>query len=558
MKKINQKKKIPNYENIIKRRFVFLLLLVIGLFSFLLVQTSRIMLDEQLLHSNDLSLLTYTEVLGNSSPRGRIYDRNYNIIVDNKSLKTIVYKKDKRITNLEMINLAKEIAPHIDLDYHKISLRNKREYFYAKNPEYCNSLVTEKEIDKVKQRKMTARELEELKISRIEEEKVNFDEEELKVAYIFYLMNKGYTYEEKVIKSDATDKEFAYISENNEKLTGFNTRIDWERVYPYGDTFKSMLGTVSTEAQGIPLEEKEEYLKKGYSLNDRVGLSYIEKQYEDYLHGEKSTYEVVNSHEVKLIKEGSRGKDIVLTIDINLQQEIDRILEEQIRIAKTEPNTEFYDSSSVVVQDPQTGEILAMSSKKIVNGEIIDNISSILMNPITPGSIVKGASMLVGYNEGAVHIGENTVEFTFVKLPPFLITLLQLYTFTDDIITERIFVIKKLTDQFKLVPTLFFPFLICFTGPSSVWLCFLWYGNIYPMSLCHVDKRTQRNFMTRSLLTIVKLCVTIPYIVLFVQSTDFVIPLPSYFSKNRTYEGKPKILIISVSNVTRSIIDALT
>ncbi len=410
MKKINQKKKIPNYENIIKRRFVFLLLLVIGLFSFLLVQTSRIMLDEQLLHSNDLSLLTYTEVLGNSSPRGRIYDRNYNIIVDNKSLKTIVYKKDKRITNLEMINLAKEIAPHIDLDYHKISLRNKREYFYAKNPEYCNSLVTEKEIDKVKQRKMTARELEELKISRIEEEKVNFDEEELKVAYIFYLMNKGYTYEEKVIKSDATDKEFAYISENNEKLTGFNTRIDWERVYPYGDTFKSMLGTVSTEAQGIPLEEKEEYLKKGYSLNDRVGLSYIEKQYEDYLHGEKSTYEVVNSHEVKLIKEGSRGKDIVLTIDINLQQEIDRILEEQIRIAKTEPNTEFYDSSSVVVQDPQTGEILAMSSKKIVNGEIIDNISSILMNPITPGSIVKGASMLVGYNEGAIHIGERMLD----------------------------------------------------------------------------------------------------------------------------------------------------
>ena len=410
MKKINKKKKKLNYDKIINRRFLLLKILVIILFALLLFKTGKVMLDEQLIHSNDLSLLTYTEVLGNSSPRGRIYDRNYNLLVDNKSLKTIIYKKDKKTTNEEMIELARKISPHIDIDYHTINLRNKKEYFYAKEKKYCDTLVTKNEIEKVKQRKMTVRELEELKISRIKEEQLNFSEEELKIAYIFYLMNKGYTYEDKVIKSNASDKEYAYISENNENLKGFNTRIDWERVYPYGDTFKSMLGTVSTSSQGIPLEEKDELLKKGYSLNDRVGLSYIEKEYEEYLHGEKNIYEVVNSHDIKLVKEGSRGKDIVLTIDINLQQEIDRILEEQIRYAKTEPNTEFYDSSSVIVQEPSTGEILAMSSKKIVNGNIIDNISSILMNPITPGSIVKGASMLVGYNEGAIHIGERMLD----------------------------------------------------------------------------------------------------------------------------------------------------
>ena len=410
MKKINKKKKKLNYDKIINRRFLLLKILVIILFALLLFKTGKVMLDEQLIHSNDLSLLTYTEVLGNSSPRGRIYDRNYNLLVDNKSLKTIIYKKDKKTTNKEMIELARKISPHIDIDYHTINLRNKKEYFYAKKKKYCDTLVTKNEIEKVKQRKMTVRELEELKISRIKEEQLNFSEEELKIAYIFYLMNKGYTYEDKVIKSNASDKEYAYISENIENLKGFNTRIDWERVYPYGDTFKSMLGTVSTSSQGIPLEEKDELLKKGYSLNDRVGLSYIEKEYEEYLHGEKNIYEVVNSHDIKLVKEGSRGKDIVLTIDINLQQEIDRILEEQIRYAKTEPNTEFYDSSSVIVQEPSTGEILAMSSKKIVNGNIIDNISSILMNPITPGSIVKGASMLVGYNEGAIHIGERMLD----------------------------------------------------------------------------------------------------------------------------------------------------
>ena len=46
-------------------------------------------IDEYKIALNDL---TYTEVSGTSSPRGRILDRNYNVIVDNKSLKTIVYK----------------------------------------------------------------------------------------------------------------------------------------------------------------------------------------------------------------------------------------------------------------------------------------------------------------------------------------------------------------------------------------------------------------------------------------------------------------------------------
>ena len=47
-------------------------------------------------YSKNLNNLTYSRVLGTSSPRGRIYDRNYNIIVDNKSLKTITYQKQRR------------------------------------------------------------------------------------------------------------------------------------------------------------------------------------------------------------------------------------------------------------------------------------------------------------------------------------------------------------------------------------------------------------------------------------------------------------------------------
>ena len=395
-----------NYDKIISARFTLFLVVILILFSMVLVKVFDVMVIKNKEYSDKLAILDYSTVYGTSSPRGRIYDRNYNIIVDNKSLKTITYRKEKGVSNEEMLDVANKLLPHIELDYSKLTDRAKREYFFAKNPDVCDKLVTEKEKEKVIQKKMTERELEELKISRIKDKELEFSDEESKLAYLFYLMNKGYTYEEKIIKSDVSDKEYAYVSENNEELTGFNTKINWERVYPYGDTFKTILGKVSTSTQGIPAEDKDYYLEKGYSLNDRVGISYIEKQYEEYLHGEKDIYDVVNSHETKLLKEGSRGKDIVLTIDINLQREVERILAEQIMSAKGEANTEYYDHSSVIIQEPQTGEILAMAGKRIVDGNIIDNTATLLISPITPGSVVKGASILVGYNTGAIHIGE--------------------------------------------------------------------------------------------------------------------------------------------------------
>lgn len=411
MKRINKRRRKFNYDQIINRRFMILLVVVIALFLIVGIKLYLVMIANNDKYEKELSKLTVTKVEGSSTPRGRIYDRNYRVIVDNKAVNTITYKKEKGTSSKEMIDVAYEVVPHIELDVSKLTDRAKREFFLAKYPDVCNEKITEEEKEKVKQRKLTSSDLEELKIKRITVDEIGkFNENDLETAYLFYLMNKGYTYEEKTIKSDVSDSEFAYISENNERLKGFNTKIDWERVYPYGDTLKSILGTVSTSTQGIPAEDKSYYLEKGYSLNDRVGLSYIEKQYEDYLKGEKDVYEVVNSHELKLYKEGKRGNDIVLSIDIELQQEVERIISEQIIRAKGEANTNYYDHSSVILQDPNTGEILVMASKKIVNGEIVDNITSILTSPITPGSVVKGASMLVGYNTGAIRIGESMLD----------------------------------------------------------------------------------------------------------------------------------------------------
>ena len=67
--------------------------------------------------------------------------------------------------------------------------------------------------------------------------------------------------------------------------------------------------------EGLPKDKLDEYLARDYSLNDRVGKSYIEMQYEDILHGQKAKVKNVtdkggNIMSTEVISEGQRGKDL--------------------------------------------------------------------------------------------------------------------------------------------------------------------------------------------------------------------------------------------------------
>lgn len=409
---INKKKKSSFIDEILQKRLLIILILIIIFFVVVFVKLYQVMIIDNHKYKTKLKELSYDTVEGASSPRGRILDRNHKVIVDNTATKTIYYKKNKKITVDEEINLAYEVSKHLDLDMSKLTDTAKREFWIVIHPVLAEEKITKKEKSLLEQRKLTKEDLKDKKLERVTNEEIaSMTDEENKAAYLYYLMNKGYTYDEHTIKTEGvTDEEYAYISENNIELKGFNTRLDWERVYPYGDIFKNILGKVSTSNQGLPVEEKEEYLKKGYSLNDRVGISYLEKQYEEYLRGKKEVYQVVNSHELKLISEGKRGNDIVLSIDIELQKKLEEIINDEVMKTKWEANTKYYDHSSAIIADPKTGEILAMASKKIVNGKMIDNTESILTSPITPGSVIKGASMLVGYNTESIKIGEVMLD----------------------------------------------------------------------------------------------------------------------------------------------------
>lgn len=425
---LNKKNKLGNKDLslLITKRYHFLIVLIIILFLIISIRLFKLQIIDYEDYQSKLTVATEKTVEGTSAPRGRIYDRNYNLLVDNEAVKTIYYKKQTGITTKEEITLAYKIADMIEVDYSPLSTYRLKNFYYQNNFESCQALITNEERDQYKKRKLTDKDLLDLIFSRITEEDLsNYTEIDKEAAYIYYLMNKGYSYAEKIIKNkNVSEVEYAKISENIDNLKGFNTKLDWVRIYLYGSTFKSILGTVSSDTQGIPEELANIYLKKGYSLDDRVGISYLEYQYEDYLKGTKPIYKVGKNNNYEIVSFGSRGNDIVLTIDIELQKYLEDTLSKEVMSTSYEPNTPYYNRSFAIISNPKTGEILAMSGKQVRTTdsgtkEIVDYTPGVVTLPVTPGSVVKGASMLVGYKYGAINIGDiQTDECIKIKDTP--------------------------------------------------------------------------------------------------------------------------------------------
>ena len=414
---INKKKRDDgrSITEVVDRRYNILFVIVIILYFVIFGRLFFLQILKTDEYKEKLAMSTEKTIESTSAPRGRIYDRNYNLLVDNEAVKTIYYKKLKGITSEEEIALAYLIGDNINIDYSKVSDDRLKTFYYMGHYKECRKKITDEEWDLYNKRKLNDSDIEKLIYERLDDEINEYNDRDKKAAYIYYLMNKGYSYAEKVIKNkDVTDAEYAYISENIDNLKGFNTKLDWERVYLYGDTFKSILGSVSSNSQGIPSELADTYLKKGYSLDDRVGISYLEYQYEDYLKGTKAKYRLLSDNSYELVSEGKRGSDIVLTIDINLQKYLEEVLENEVYNAKGEAGTNYYNRSFVVVSDPNTGEILAMSGKQVLEKDgskyIVDYTPGIVTLPVTPGSVVKGASMMVGYKYGAINIGSHLYD----------------------------------------------------------------------------------------------------------------------------------------------------
>lgn len=393
-----------------KKRMLFLLIFMFLMFLIIIIKLSFMQTHNLKASLGNLKKLSTKIVYGPSMPRGRILDRNYNVIVDNVGTNIISYKKEANVSVKDEIDYAYLLAEKIDINYAKLTKNSLKDFWIVNNKEKADKKITDKEYKLYERRKLKAKDLEALKKMRITDEELSiYSDIDKKSAYIYYLMNHGYSYDDKVIKEDITPLEYAFVAQNKNNLKGFSVSSSWKRTYPYGDTLRQILGNVSTSEQGILKSDAASYLNKGYSLNDRVGISYLEKMYEDELKGKKDKYQIVNGKKT-LIEKGRRGNDIVLSIDINIQQSLEEIIKEELINAKKEPNTKYYDHTSVIITDPKTGGVLAMASKQISENaegyKISDYTTNLLTGSLAPGSIVKGASMLTGYSSGNLKIGE--------------------------------------------------------------------------------------------------------------------------------------------------------
>lgn len=185
------------------------------------------------------------------------------------------------------------------------------------------------------------------------------------------------------------------IAEKIEKLKidGVYLVRESKRNYPYGSMLSHTLGFV-----GI----------------DNQGLSGIELQYDDYLTGSYGAikyFSDAKGNKLKLsgvYEAPQNGVNITLTINQKIQSSIERELDNVV--SKYEPETAL-----AIAMDPNTGEILAISSRPNFNALNYKDYSTEVLNrnlPIwatyEPGSTFKIITLASALNENLVDLDKDT------------------------------------------------------------------------------------------------------------------------------------------------------
>lgn len=346
-------------------------------------------------------------------PRGEFYDRYGRVVVDNQPLYSITYTPPKGVQANEKLELAEEIAQYIDMEYEdKLTDRDFKEYFFLKNKNDVIARIEDEDTSELNNGEVYQLQLD----SITEEEIAGYDNQTKEIIAIKKELDKAYALAPHVLKNtDISEEEYSVVAEHLAELPGINVTSDWERSYPFDSTFQSYIGSITSREQGVPRDQLDYFMSLDYSRNDRVGTSGLEQQYEDVLRGtkEKVQYETDKNNNVinsKVIREGQRGKDLVLTLDMELQERVNKIVQEELEdaIQKAPGENRHLDNAIAVVSNPKTGEILAISGQTYnrtpEDGEsrFSDTSHQALYNAYMPGSIVKGATVLTGLHEGAV------------------------------------------------------------------------------------------------------------------------------------------------------------
>jgi penicillin-binding protein 2 len=153
------------------------------------------------------------------------------------------------------------------------------------------------------------------------------------------------------------------LSEHQLDMPGVQVGVESTRRYTEGSLISHIIGYMGS----ISADDADQYQQAGYGLDDHVGAAGVEQAYERDLRGQpgKRLYQVeVSGQEVGELRrqDAQPGNNLVLSIDLDLQRDVSRILQEGLRNAP---------GGAAIVMDPRNGEILAMASTPSFDANII-------------------------------------------------------------------------------------------------------------------------------------------------------------------------------------------
>ncbi|MBB6454627.1 cell division protein FtsI/penicillin-binding protein 2 [Salirhabdus euzebyi] len=393
-------------------RLNVLFFLIFLLFSLLILQLGvvQILTGEEAQRVLDETEETVTSV---PVPRGEMYDRNGNIIVENTPKYAITYTPPKHVQPDEKLDVAQKLASYIKKDDGDVTKRDKKDYWILINHEEAYAKLSDEE-----KAEMDNEEEYYAVLDRITDgELAQLTEADLEVIAVKRELDQAIELTPHIVKNEeVTDTEYATVAEHLSEMPGVNVTTDWERHLPFHPTFSNFVGGLTSHDEGILRDKADFYLTRQYSRNDRVGKSFLEEQYETILSGQKELYRHITDSQnnilgTELVHEGKQGKSLVLTIDMELQKKIDQIVEEELTIAiENHPGkNRFMKDALVVMMNPKTGEVLSITGKRYYRAtdeepaHVKDESYRVVYDAHLPGSAIKGATVLAGFQSGVIN-----------------------------------------------------------------------------------------------------------------------------------------------------------
>lgn len=162
------------------------------------------------------------------------------------------------------------------------------------------------------------------------------EEDALKIMAVRYelYLNRYQKYVQSTIAKNINKKTVAALKEAAAELPGVEVVQETHRVYNNSKYFAHILGYTGT----ITPEEYEQLnkqQKEDYTASDQVGKTGLEKEYEEYLHGEKGSEKLIINENYRVVDiedrvEPMAGNDLYLTIDAKLQEKYYKLLEKKL------------------------------------------------------------------------------------------------------------------------------------------------------------------------------------------------------------------------------------